>query len=120
VLGALALRFSGSAPNLVSGLSGSAPNVGIAIGSWTAGIALTSPLQQAGPPLVGTVAAVLTLVPLTALALMRATRSETPPPRAAADRSLGGGLQDDSRPRPARAASAARSDGSSDGGCQPG
>ncbi|MGC0397417.1 putative MFS family arabinose efflux permease [Streptomyces sp. SAI-126] len=93
VLGALALRFSISAPNLVSGLSGSAPNVGIAIGSWTAGIALTSPLEQAGPPLVGTVAVALTLLPLTALALMRATRSETSPhqPRAAADQTIGGG-----------------------------
>ncbi|MFF7135785.1 MFS transporter [Streptomyces sp. NPDC008196] len=93
VLGALALRFSSSAPNLVSGLSGSAPNVGIAIGSWTAGIALTSPLEQAGPPLVGTVAVALTLLPLTALALMRATRSETSPhqPRAAADQTIGGG-----------------------------
>ncbi|WP_105973816.1 MFS transporter [Streptomyces geranii] len=79
-LGALALRFAGSAPTLASGLSGAAPNVGIAIGSWTAGIALTSPLGQAGPPLVGTVAVTLTLVPLTALALMRATRSETPSP----------------------------------------
>ncbi|MFE7839893.1 MFS transporter [Streptomyces sp. NPDC057474] len=90
-LGALALRFAGSAPTLASGLSGAAPNVGIAIGSWTAGIALTSPLGPAGPPLVGTVAAALTLVPLTALALMRATRSETPPPqpRAAADQSVG-------------------------------
>ncbi|MFI9167897.1 MFS transporter [Streptomyces lincolnensis] len=79
VLGALALRFSASAPTLVSGLSGSAPNVGIALGSWTAGVALTSPLGQTGPPLVGTVAAALTLVPLTALALMRATRpSEAP------------------------------------------
>ncbi|MFI6624698.1 MFS transporter [Streptomyces sp. NPDC050528] len=96
VLGALALRFSRSAPTLVSGLSGSAPNVGIAIGSWTAGIALTSPLEQAGPPLVGTVAVALTLLPLTALALMRATRSETPPaqPRAAADQRIGGGTQD--------------------------
>ncbi|GLP67334.1 MFS transporter [Streptomyces sp. TUS-ST3] len=93
VLGALALRFSSSAPNLVSGLSGSAPNVGIAVGSWTAGIALTSPLEQAGPPLVGTVAVALTLLPLTALALMRATRSETSPhqPRAAADQTIGGG-----------------------------
>ncbi|MFG2455703.1 hypothetical protein ACGFWE_01280 [Streptomyces sp. NPDC048523] len=57
VLGAPALRFAGSAPTLVSGLSGSAPNVGIAVGSWTAGITLSSPLGQAGPPLVGTVAA---------------------------------------------------------------
>ncbi|MFG3035169.1 MFS transporter [Streptomyces sp. NPDC048253] len=96
VLGALALRFSCSAPTLVSGLSGSAPNVGIAVGSWTAGIALTSPLAQAGPPLVGTVAVALTLLPLTALVLMRATRSETPPPqpRAAADQTTGGGTQE--------------------------
>lgn len=61
-------------PTLASGLGGSAPNVGIGVGSWTAGIALTSPLGQAGPPLVGTVAATLTLVPLTALALTHATR----------------------------------------------
>ncbi|MGY1495837.1 MFS transporter [Streptomyces sp. QTS52] len=97
VLGALALRFSSSAPNLVSGLSGSAPNVGIAIGSWTAGIALTSPLEQAGPPMVGTVAVALTLVPLAVLALMRATRSETPPPQpraAAAVQPIGCGTQD--------------------------
>ncbi|WP_086564069.1 MFS transporter [Streptomyces africanus] len=96
VLGALALRFSGSAPTLVSGLSGSAPNVGIAVGSWTGGMALTSPLGQAGPPLVGTVAAALTLVPLTTLALMRATRSGTPLPqrRVAADQSVGCGAQD--------------------------
>ncbi|WAU81282.1 MFS transporter [Streptomyces sp. Qhu-G9] len=96
VLGALALRFSGSAPNLVSGLSGSAPNVGIAIGSWTAGIALTSPLRQAGPPLVGTVAAALTLVPLTALALMHATRAETPQPQpgTATDQAVGARAQD--------------------------
>ncbi|MFI5681965.1 MFS transporter [Streptomyces cellulosae] len=96
VLGALALRFAGSAPTLVSGLSGSAPNVGIALGSWTAGIALTSPLKQAGPPLVGTVAAALTLVPLTALALARTTRPGKPPPQPgpAADRTIGCGTQD--------------------------
>lgn len=94
VLGAPALRFSGSAPTLVSGLSGAAPNVGIAVGSWTAGMALSSPLGQAGPPLVGTVAATLTLVPLTVLALMRATRSEAPQPGTAADRSIGCGAQD--------------------------
>ncbi|OUD03997.1 MFS transporter [Streptomyces swartbergensis] len=96
VLGALALRFAGSAPTLASGLGGSAPNVGVAVGSWTAGITLTSPLGQAGPPLVGTVAAALTLVPLTALALMRATRSEAPLPQrgAVADRSAGASMQD--------------------------
>lgn len=89
-LGALALRFAGSAPTLASGLSGAAPNIGIAVGSWTAGIALTSPLGQAGPPLVGTAATALTLIPLTALALMHATRSEAPPPQRgrAADQSV--------------------------------
>ncbi|MEV1082820.1 MFS transporter [Streptomyces sp. NPDC050211] len=84
VLGALVMRFAGSAPTLASALSSSASNVGIAIGSAVAGIALSSSLQQAGPPLIGTVAAALTLVPLTALALMRATRTTaTPPPPAA-------------------------------------
>jgi DHA1 family inner membrane transport protein len=76
VLGALVMRFAGSAPTLASALASSSSNVGIAVGSWVAGIALASPLGQAGPPLVGTVTAALTLVPLTALALMRATRSD--------------------------------------------
>ncbi|MGA5200470.1 MFS transporter [Streptomyces variegatus] len=75
VLGALVMRFAGSAPTLASALASSSSNVGIAVGSWVAGVALASPLGQAGPPLVGTVTAALTLVPLTALALMRATRS---------------------------------------------
>ncbi len=90
-LGALVLRFAGSAPTLASGVSGAAPNVGIAVGSWTAGVALTSPLGQAGPPLVGTVAAALTLVPLATLALMRATRSDAQTPRrgAASEQSSG-------------------------------
>jgi DHA1 family inner membrane transport protein len=70
------VRFAGSAPTLASALASSSSNVGIAVGSWVAGIALASPLGQAGPPLVGTVTAALTLVPLTALALMRATRSD--------------------------------------------
>jgi predicted MFS family arabinose efflux permease len=89
VLGALVVRFAGSAPTLASALSSSSANVGIAVGSW-AGIALASPLRQAGPPLVGTVAAAFTLVPLTALALMRATRSDAPlpSPGTAADQSV--------------------------------
>ncbi|MEU0192289.1 MFS transporter [Streptomyces afghaniensis] len=82
VLGALVMRFAGSAPTLASALASSSSNVGIAIGSWVAGVALASPLGQVGPPLVGTVTAALTLVPLTALALTRATRSDE---RAAAD-----------------------------------
>ncbi|WP_329353187.1 MFS transporter [Streptomyces sp. NBC_01261] len=90
VLGALVMRFAGSAPTLASALSSSASNVGIAIGSGVAGIALGSSLRQAGPPLVGTVAAALTLVPLTALVLMRATRSGATPARsgAVADQSV--------------------------------
>ncbi|WP_254400987.1 hypothetical protein [Streptomyces sp. AC555_RSS877] len=76
VLGALVRRFAGSAPTLASALASSSSNVGVAVGSWAAGIALASPLGQAGPPLVGTVTAALTLVPLTALVLMRATRSD--------------------------------------------
>ncbi|WP_329282067.1 MFS transporter [Streptomyces sp. NBC_01451] len=85
VLGALIMRFAGSAPTLASALGSSASNVGIAIGSGVAGVALTSSLRQAGPPLVGTVAAALTLVPLTALALMHATRSGAPLPRTGTD-----------------------------------
>ncbi|WP_405529106.1 MFS transporter [Streptomyces canus] len=84
VLGALVMRFAGSAPTLASALASSASNVGIAIGSAVAGIALLSSLRQAGPPLVGAVAAALTLVPLTALALMRPTRATTTPPPPAA------------------------------------
>ncbi|MEU6251345.1 MFS transporter [Streptomyces sp. NPDC047043] len=90
VLGALVVRFAGSAPTLAAALSSASSNVGVTIGSWAAGLALASSLRQAGPPLVGTVAAALTAVPLTALALMRATRSEapTPLPEAVADQSV--------------------------------
>ncbi|RZB14579.1 MFS transporter [Streptomyces sp. F001] len=87
VFGALVVRFAESAPTLAIALSGSATNVGIAVGSWAAGIALASSLQQTGPPLVGTVVAALSLIPLIALALMRATHSEaSPPPGTAADK----------------------------------
>jgi DHA1 family inner membrane transport protein len=84
VLGALIMRFAGAAPTLASALASSASNVGIALGSGVAGIALVSSLREAGPPLVGSVAAALTLVPLTALALMRTTRATSTPPRPAA------------------------------------
>ncbi|WP_371575509.1 MFS transporter [Streptomyces sp. NBC_01314] len=96
VLGALIMRFAGSAPTLASALGSSASNVGIAIGSAVAGIALASSLRQAGPPLVGAVAAALTLVPLTALGLMRATCSGVPlpGPGSPADQSVEAGHQD--------------------------
>lgn len=91
VLGALVVRFAGSAPTLASSPGSAVSNVGVTIGSWTAGIALASPLREAGPPLVGTVAAALTAVPLTVLALTHATRSEAPThrPEASAGPSAG-------------------------------
>ncbi|WP_086772004.1 MFS transporter [Streptomyces bobili] len=69
VVTALAMRFAGDAPTLTSALTTSAFNVGVAGGSWIAGVALDSSLGLTGPPLVGTVIAVLTLVPLIALAV---------------------------------------------------
>ncbi|MEU5045907.1 MFS transporter [Streptomyces griseorubiginosus] len=69
VVTALAMRFAGSAPTLTAALSTSAFNVGIALGSSAAGIALNSTLGPTGPALVGTVVAALTLVPLIALAV---------------------------------------------------
>jgi DHA1 family inner membrane transport protein len=52
--------------------------------------------RQAGPPLVGTVAAALTLVPLTALGLMRATRPGAPNarPGSPADQTVEAGRKD--------------------------
>jgi predicted MFS family arabinose efflux permease len=69
VVTALAVRFAGDAPTLTSALSTSAFNVGIAAGSVLAATALDSSLGLTGPPLVGTVIAALTLLPLTALAV---------------------------------------------------
>ncbi|MEV4229705.1 MFS transporter [Streptomyces bobili] len=69
VVTALAMRFAGEAPTLTSALTTSAFNMGVAGGSWIAGVALDSSLGLTGPPLVGTVIAVLTLLPLIALAV---------------------------------------------------
>ncbi|HEY1641123.1 MAG TPA: MFS transporter [Streptosporangiaceae bacterium] len=71
VLISLAVRFAGPAPALASALSTSSFNVGIAAGSWVAGITLDSSLRELGPPLVGTCIAALTVIPL----LVLATRS---------------------------------------------
>ncbi|MFC7672646.1 MFS transporter [Mycolicibacterium sp. GCM10028919] len=68
ILIALAVRFAKQAPTLASALSTSAFNLGTAVGSWMAGRALESPLSELGPPVIGTVIAALTLVPLAALA----------------------------------------------------
>ncbi|MET8803395.1 hypothetical protein [Streptomyces sp. NPDC004546] len=70
VVTALAMRFAGDAPTLTSALSTSAFNTGIAAGSVIAGTALESSLGLTGPPLVGAGIAVLTLLPLTALAVL--------------------------------------------------
>jgi DHA1 family inner membrane transport protein len=67
------VRFAGQAPTLAAALSTSSFNLGIAVGSWVAGLALTSSLGAIGPALVGTVITALTLVPLTMLAVTRRT-----------------------------------------------
>jgi DHA1 family inner membrane transport protein len=68
ILIALAVRFAKQAPTLASALSTSAFNLGTAVGSWIAGRALDSSVHELGPPMVGTVVAALTLIPLAALA----------------------------------------------------
>jgi predicted MFS family arabinose efflux permease len=71
VLSALAVRFAGVAPTLGVALSVSAYNAGTAAGSLAAGHALESGLGAAGPAVVGTGVAALTLVPTTAIALLQ-------------------------------------------------
>ncbi|MGY0065048.1 hypothetical protein ACWY4P_52965 [Streptomyces sp. LZ34] len=68
VLIALGVRFAGRAPTLGSALTVSAFNFGTAAGSWTAGLALDSTLGAAGPAMIGTGSAALTLVPTIAIA----------------------------------------------------
>ncbi|MEU5764296.1 MFS transporter [Streptomyces asoensis] len=68
VLMALAVRYAGQAPTLASALTVSAFNLGTAIGSWIAGLALES-TGTTGPTEVGTAIAALTLIPTIALAL---------------------------------------------------
>ncbi|MFE9826514.1 MFS transporter [Streptomyces sp. NPDC005791] len=69
VLIALGVRFAGKAPTLGSVLTVSAFNLGTAVGSWIAGIALESSLGTTGPAAVGTVIAALTLIPTITIAL---------------------------------------------------
>jgi predicted MFS family arabinose efflux permease len=71
VLISLAVRFAGRAPTLGSALTVSAFNFGTAVGSWIAGLALDSALGLTGPAIVGAVIAALTLIPTTALAVIR-------------------------------------------------
>ncbi|MGW7244052.1 MFS transporter [Streptomyces sp. NPDC054804] len=75
VLISLGVRFAGRAPTLGSALTVSAFNVGTAVGSWIAGLALESPLRATGPAAVGTAIAALTLIPTIAIALTQRRRS---------------------------------------------
>ncbi|MEU1198713.1 MFS transporter [Streptomyces sp. NPDC005813] len=74
IVTALAVRFSGEAPTLTSGLTTSAFNVGIAAGSAVAGMALDS-AGPGGPPVVGAVIAACAVLPLAALALHTGPRA---------------------------------------------
>jgi DHA1 family inner membrane transport protein len=78
VLIALAVRFAGRAPTLGSALTVAAFNLGTAVGSWIAGLALDSRLGASGPTAVGTVIAALTLIPTTAIAVAQRRRVSIP------------------------------------------
>jgi DHA1 family inner membrane transport protein len=71
VLSSLAVRFGGAAPTLVVAMSVSAYNVGTAVGSGIAGATLSSSLGAAGPAVVGTGIATLTLIPAVVIALLQ-------------------------------------------------
>lgn len=74
IVGALAIRFAGPAPTLASALTSSAFNVGVAGGSWLAGLALETRLGLVGPALIGAVIAGATVIPLGLLAGRHAVR----------------------------------------------
>ena len=74
VLISLGVRFAGRAPTLGSALTVSAFNLGTALGSWGAGLALESSLGATGPAAVGTAIAALTLIPTITIALIQTRR----------------------------------------------
>ncbi|WP_231291556.1 MFS transporter [Leucobacter chromiiresistens] len=74
----LAVRHAGRAATLGSGLAVAAFNTGTAIGTTSAGAALTSSLGLAGPAAVGSGIAALTLIPAALLAASRLRRSPLP------------------------------------------
>jgi DHA1 family inner membrane transport protein len=67
----LVVRSAGQAATLGSALAVSAFNAGTAIGTAIAGAALSSPLGIHGPAAIGAVIVALTLIPTTALAVLR-------------------------------------------------
>jgi DHA1 family inner membrane transport protein len=66
---ARAVHHAGGAPTLTSALSTSSFNVGAALGSWLAGLALDSRLDTSGPPLVAAAITALAVVPVGGLLL---------------------------------------------------
>ncbi len=76
VLTSLAVRFAGQAPTLASSLTVSAFNLGTAVGSWAAGLTLDSGLGATGPVVVGTLIAVLTLLPTITVASVQRRRDD--------------------------------------------
>ncbi|WP_369252768.1 MFS transporter [Geodermatophilus amargosae] len=75
VLSSLAVRFAGLAPTLGVAMSVSAYNLGTAVGTGFAGSTLDSGLGAAGPAMVGTVLAAVTLVPAVAIARVQGRRA---------------------------------------------
>lgn len=71
ILISMAVRLAAGAPTLASALCTSFLNLGTAIGSWSAGLALESELGVLGPVVVGTAVAALYFIPLGILALRR-------------------------------------------------
>lgn len=68
VLVALAVRFGGDAPTLAAAMPTAVFNLGTAVGTGITSAALSSSLGTRAPAVVGTVSAILVLVPLVALA----------------------------------------------------
>lgn len=69
ILVTMALKAAPRAPILAASLSTSSFNVGIAAGSWLAGVGLGSRLGLQAPPALGALLAILALVPLGAFAV---------------------------------------------------
>jgi predicted MFS family arabinose efflux permease len=77
VLSSMAVRFAGVAPTLGVAMSVAAYNLGTAVGSWGAGLTLSSGLGTGGPAAVGTLIAALTLLPTVAIAVIQRRRAAT-------------------------------------------
>ena len=83
----LALDFGKKAPTLAATLSSSAFNTGTAISSGLAGLTLGTSLGLQGPPVVGALFGIATLVPLVTLAVLH-VKSKRQPSHAATDSDL--------------------------------